>query len=186
MHVLNTCSSRAVILAAMLVGGVAVAENGDAAGQYRIGVVNVKSVFDAYDRQKEEYKKLEDERDSRQKEIDKLSDKITKAKEQYDKQKESMSDEQREALEVQIESDFGKYKAEFDRLQAEIDRREKRLLEDLFADIRTAVQEVGAEGNYHLILEGGESGRTGVLYSSPTLNVTGRVIDHINAKYKKR
>lgn len=182
----NTLSSRIGMIAALLVAGAAWAENGTTPSQYRIGVVNIKSVFDAYERQKAEYKKLESERDIRQKEIDKLSEKIEKAKEQYDKQKDTMSDTQREALEIEIETDFGKYKAEFDRFQTEIDLREKRLLEDLFQDIRTAVQEVGAQGNYHLILEGGESGRTGVLYSSPTLNVTGQVVDHINAKYKNQ
>lgn len=161
------------------------AQNGETPGQYKIGVVNIKNVFDNYDKQKAEYKKLEDERDTRQKKIDELSDKITKAKEQYDAQKDKMSAEQLEALEDTIESDYNTYKAEFSRLQAEIDRREKKLLEDLFEDIRIAVEEVGTQGNYHLILEGGESGRTGVLYSSTTLNVTPRVIEHINAKYKK-
>ena len=155
------------------------------ANEYRIGVVDLKAVFDAYTRQEDEYAALETEKNTRQVVIDKLSDKIEKAKTDYDKRKDTMSDEERDALEEEIRIDFEKYQADFERLQREIDRKEKKLLEDLFQDIRASVQEVGAQGNYHLILEGGESGRSGVLYSSTTLNVTGRVIDHLNMKYKK-
>lgn len=174
----------AVVGGMLVSAGDAIAENGTPQGAYKIGVVDIKAVFDAYEKQKDEYAALEEERASRQAEIDKLSDKITKAKEQYDKRKDSMSDAEREALEEQIESDYAKYQADFQRLQGEIDRKEKKLLEDLFEDIRAAVQEVGAQGNYHLILEGGESGRTNVLYSSTTLNITGRVIEHVNSKYE--
>ena len=89
-------------------------------------------------------------------------------------------------LEELVETDYGKYKSEFKRLQDGIDRREKRLLESLFQEIHKAVAEVGSKGNYHLILEGGQSGRSGVLYSSSTLNMTQQVIEHINRSYRRK
>jgi len=179
-------SAVAVLVAGMIIPmRESAAQNGNvpAGGQYRIGVVNIQNVFEAYDRQKAEYESLETERDSRQKEIDKLSEKITKAKERYDNEKDTMSAEQREALEDAIQKDYDLYQAEFTRLQKEIDRREKKILEDLFDDIRQAVREVGHQNNYHLILEGGETGASGVLYFSTTLNMTQKVIDYLNAQY---
>ena len=152
-------------------------------GAYKIGVVNVKQVFDSYERQKKEYAKLQTERDTKQAEIDKLSEKITAAKERYDKNRSSMSDSEREQLEEQIETDYSQYKADFKRLQEDIDRQEKRLLETVFEDIHKAIQEVGARADFHLVLEAGQPGRTSVLYHSTTLDVTQQVTDHLNKKF---
>lgn len=153
--------------------------------QFKIGVVNLKVAFDAYDKQKNQYQDLEVQRDTKQKEIDKLSERITAARERYDAEKDTMSDSVRDALEESIEADFGLYKAEFKRLQEDIDRREKKLLEVIFEDIHQAIAEVGARGNYHLVFEGGESGRSGVLYFSTPLNMTQQVIDYLNEEYAK-
>ncbi len=172
-------------VAMLFAGAGASAQNEQANTQYKIAVVDLKAVFEAYERQKVEYVKLEAEKKSRQVEIDALSTKIENAKKQYEAKKGKMTDEELEDLEEDIQSDYGKYQAEFNRQQGEIDRREKKLLDDLFADIRTAVTEVGTQGNYHLILEGGTGGPTSVLYSSTTLNITSRVIEHLNGKYKK-
>lgn len=159
-------------------------------GQYRIGVVNVKEVFDSYNKQIDKYDELRKKKDELQKPIDELSAKITKDKDRYDQEKESMSDEERRALEEKIENALSEYRTEFQRAQDDIDRQEKRLVRDLFDDIYLAIQEVGAKYNYHLIFESGESapalpGRAGgLLYHSTTLNMTQRVIEHLNAKYK--
>ena len=48
------------------------------------------------------------------------------------------------------------------------------------ADLVKAIEEVGAEGNYHLILEADPETRTGVMYHSPTLNMTQKVVDRLN------
>lgn len=150
---------------------------------YKIGVVNVKDVFDKYERQMHEYELLQTEKDKKQAKIDILSEKITKQKDRYDAEKDTLSDEEIEKLEEEIESDYSRYKSEFKRLQEDIDRREKKLLEAVFEDIHTALQEVGLRDNYHLILEGGKSGRAAVLYYSTTMNMTQKVIDHLNEKY---
>lgn len=163
----------------------ALAENGGTPTEYKIGVVDMKAIFDAYEKQKDEYAKLEETKEVSQKEIDKLSKRITEAKDEYDAEKENMSEDAVSEMEEAIESDFGRYQSEFKRSQQEIDRKEKRLLETLFDDIRQAVRAVGAQGNYHLILEGGESVRV-VLYSSSTLNMTGRVIEYLNAAYREK
>lgn len=153
-------------------------------GDYKIGVVVVKDVFDAYERQEKEYEQLQLERDKKQKDIDVLSRKIEEQKERYDQNKATMSDIEREELEDEIQANYSRYKAEFKRMQEDIDRQEKRLLETIFEDINEAIQEVGARGNYHLILEGGNGGRSGVLYHSTTLNMTQQVTDHLNEKFR--
>jgi len=101
-----------------------------------------------------------------------------------------MPEEERIALADRLESMLSEYELQFKRAQEEIDRREKRLIREVFEDINTAVQEVGAKYNYHLVFEGSEGaaaapGRTGgLLYFSTTLNMTHRVIEHLNTAYK--
>jgi len=151
-------------------------------GQHKIGVVNLKEVFDNYDEQKKSYENLKTERDKAQKPIDDLSTKITSDKERYESGADSMAEDERRKLKEKIESDFSKYQAEFQRLQKDIDRKEKNMLEGLFANIQEAIEEVGAKENYHMIFEGGKNTRNGLLYFSTTLNMTQKVIDHLNAK----
>ena len=169
------------LLGAATTASAADVQTSAAPGQYKIGIVNVKEVFDAYQKQKEEYKKLQTDRDTKQKDIDALSERVSKAKEKYEAEKTKMPEAERDALEEQIQADFSRYQAEFKRLQQDIDRREKKMLDDIFDAIHKAVQEVGAQGDYHLILEAGVGGRSGVLYSSPTLNMTTQIIDYVNS-----
>jgi outer membrane protein len=151
--------------------------------QYKIGVVNLKKVFDDYDKQKELYAQLSEDRDEAQKPIDELSAIIEADRERYKKNEETMTNEEKRELEDKVESNYSRYKSEFQRLQEDIDRKEKKILEDLFQDIQKAVEEVGARENYHLILEGDSQGRrTGVLYFSTTLNMTQKVVEYLNSK----
>ncbi len=160
------------------------------AANYKIGVVDMKQVFDSYQKQIDEYAKLRVKRDDMQKPITALGDQITADREKYEKDKGTMAEDAKRALEEQIEGSATKWKAEFERAQQDIDRQEKKLMRDLFEEIYTAIQEVGAQGNYHLIFENGDSGSVmpgrpgGLLYNSTTLNMTQKVVEHLNGKYK--
>jgi len=157
---------------------------------YKIGVVDMKQVFDSYKKQTDEYAKLRVKRDEMQKPITALGDQITADKEKYEKEKEKLDVDAKRALEEKIEANATKWKAEFDRAQQDIDRQEKKLMRDLFEEIYAAIQEVGAQGDYHLVFESGDSGSVmpgrpgGLLYSSTTLNMTQKVVEHLNGKYK--
>ena len=154
--------------------------------QYKIGVVDLDLVFNGYQRQVQEYAALRKERDDRQTELDKLSEKVEAAKQRYKDDKDNMTEEERFDLQEQISSDLSRYQTEFKRLQGDIDRMEKRLLESLFKEIKEAIALVGSRDNYHLVFESGAKRNTGLLYSSPTLNMTQKVIDQLNNEYVKK
>lgn len=162
------------------------AENGTS-GEYKIGVVDTKEVFDNYQKQIAEYEKLRKAKDEAQKPIDELSEQITKDRERYAAEAEEMDDDERKTLEEKIQAAETRYKAEFERAQEDISRQENKLLRDVLEDIHLAIQEVGVKYNYHLIFESAQddasslAARTGgLLYSSTTLKITQRVIDHLN------
>ena len=148
--------------------------------QFKIGVVNMKNVFDEYDKQKEKYKELQIEVEKLQEPINQLSDKITENKKKYEDKSSGLSDSERKELQDRIETDFSRYKADVQQSQEEVDRKEKRIFEEVIADIQVAVEEVGAKENYHLIFDGGKNRNNNLLYYSTTLNMTQKVIDHLN------
>lgn len=150
---------------------------------YKVGVVNLDQVFKGYDKQQAEYAALKKERDVRQVDLDALSKKVEDAKARLETHAASMTEEEQLDLREEINADFGTYEAEFKRLQGDIDRMEKRILERLFRDIDQAIAQVGARDNYHLVFESGRKGTSGLLYSSPTLNMTRKVTDLLNEQF---
>lgn len=155
-------------------------------GQYKIGVVDRKQVFDNYEKQKEEFAKLESNMKEMQKEIDSLSEKIEEARQKHAAAKDTMKPEDRERLEQQINSDVLRYQTEFKRLQAEIDAQTHRLLKRLKADIDEVVHQIGVEQNYHLILEGDSQSPSGVLFFATGIDITSEVITRLNKKASPR
>jgi len=155
----------------------------DTPAQHKIGVVNLRKVFEGYDKQKELYAQLEEEKNVAQKPINELSSTIEADRAHYRENEDTMTNEEKADLEEKVENNISLYQSEFKRLQAEIDRKEKRVLEELFGDIQKAIEEIGARENYHLVFEGDEKGRrSGVLYFSTTLNMTQKVVEHLNSK----
>ena len=170
--------SLIVVIAIASIPTIALAQN----SQYKIGVVNLKIVFDEYDKQKEQYEVLKVEVDKLQKPIDDLSERITKDKETFDDETVNLTDEERNKLQDSIEAYLSKYKAAIQQSQEEVDRREKRIFEEIIGDIQIAVEEVGALGNYHLVFDSSKNRNNNLLYFSTTLNMTQKVIDHLNNK----
>lgn len=153
---------------------------------YKVGVVNMKAVFDGYDRQTQEMKTLETDVKARQDVLDTQRKKIDSEKEDYVAKKDALSDEAKTKREDEINRLIRDYEAGWKREQEDTDLKTKRLLEAVFADIQEAIKAVGGQGNYHLILELDERTRKGVLYSSPTLDITQKVAQHLNEQYSKK
>jgi outer membrane protein len=151
-------------------------------GQYKIGVVDVKEVFDEYDKQIKEYKALEVEKERLQKPITELTKKIEKNQERLKDESLNLSEEERETIEGEIELDYSRYRSSFQQSQEEMDLVEKKVFDALVADIQTAVEEVGAKENYHMVFDGSKTRNNGLLYFSTTLNMTRKIIDHLNKK----
>jgi len=148
-------------------------------GGYKIGVFDRKDVLDGYTKVKEEYEKLQDDVNVRQEDIDKLSDKIQAAKEKYEEAKESLTAAEKAEREAEIQAEYRQYQAMLQTQQAEIDDKERLLMKRVFTEINEAVAKVGNRGNYHLILE--SNSRSGVVYHSPSLDVTQQVVDELNS-----
>jgi len=145
-------------------------------GQYKIGVVVLREVFKSYDKVKKQYDELQADVKKQQDEIDVMSKRIEDAKTEYEKQKESMSQQDRVEREAAIQKEFREYTSELQKRQGDVDAREEAIFKGAMPDIKEAVAKVGAEQAYHLVLDS-----KAVLYSSPTIDMTQKVIDVLNS-----
>lgn len=171
-----------LILGLVFWPGVAAAQSaqGNSSGQYKIGVFDRKVVMEGYKKVEVEYNKLQEEVDERQKEIDKLSAQINKAKEDYEEIKDSLSTEERAEREAEIQNNYREYQSKLQTQQAEIDTKERLLMKKVFSEIDKAVEKIGNEQGYHLILEGGAA-RTAVVWHSPTIDISQKVVEVLNS-----
>ena len=167
-------------LATVWYGGGVQAQDG-----FKIGVVNLKVCFDDYQRQKDEFDALTLEMTTLQTDLDVRLEAMNALRTQYDENRDTMSREELAELEEKIESERSSYNADFQKVQTDLARREDRVAESVYEDIRAAIEAVGNQQNYHLVLESGKNTNNGLLHYSPTLDITQRVVDYLNANYTK-
>lgn len=157
-----------------------------ALGQYKIGIVDRKAVYDAYEKRKDEFEELEAEKNRLQEDLDGMLEEIGTLRQQFENGEGTMAEEERSRLSETINSQIDRFTTERERSQRQIDRKGAKLITSLKEEIDLAAQEIGVKGNYHLILDSGQDpklqGRDVVYYSS-TLNMTQKVIDLLNRKY---
>lgn len=152
----------------------------EGAAAYKVGVVDRMEVLRSYKRGKEEIEKLEGEVDKRQAIVDELKADIEAEYEQFQKDKDSMSEEAREEFLIKRESDITHCNNELKRLQRDIDNLERSMMMKLAPEINAAVEKVAAEGNYHLVFDGGPESKAFLVYFSTTLDITQKVVEHLD------
>lgn len=171
----GTCLALSLTLATSLVR----AQESASAG-YKIGVVDMVTVFQKYDKREEQFQELLDKRQEAQDRVDALAAKINEKQDKYKSMELTASEDELESLMLEILSDRSELQAEQTKLQSDVSRVEDQKLRALNEDIRMAIAEIGQAEKYHLILESGSQGTSGVLYSATPLNLTSKVIEKLN------
>ena len=160
----------------------AAAQGTASVSQYKIGIVDRRTVIQGYNKVTEERKKLETDVETENKSIDKMLEDLQTAKDKYDKEKDSLSTTEREERELSLQKGLTEYQTKVQTKQAEVDNRERLLMKRFFGDIDAAVQKIGDSENYHLIIDGSKG--TSTLFYAPALDISQKVIDYLNASSK--
>lgn len=150
-------------------------------GEFKVGIVDLQTVMDAYKKRQDEVAKLEQEFKVFQDKLDKMAEDLKQKKDQYEKDKDTLTEQEREASQTKMEADWLDLRSETQRIQADFEGRQLRLKKQLLKDMVAAIERIGIEENYHLILEADPESRTGVIFFSPTLTITQKVIDRLNS-----
>jgi Skp family chaperone for outer membrane proteins len=166
-----------LVLAALTLGAMP-APAQEAAGGYKIGVVDFRKVMENYSKREAEYKKLQDEVDALQIGIDEKFKRIEGLRDAYEANVGTWDQATRSSKEEEINTLYDEYRAELAQRQRKIDRMEREVVQKLFESVRTVVAKIGETEGYHLILEANSPNppRGGVLYHSTTIDITPKVL----------
>jgi outer membrane protein len=170
----------AILLATLAVVRPAAAQ--DAGTQVKIAVVNLQEVVDQSEARKAKYKELETLRDKLQGDLDSLAAKIEAAQKDFESNAAKLSDSERVDRRTQIDTDIRKWRAEMDSRQAQVDAEEKKIMKEVFDRIDKTIAGIAEKEGYHLVLRAGALPTGSVVYFSPTIDITSKVLAQINAK----
>jgi Skp family chaperone for outer membrane proteins len=159
--------------------------------ELKVAVVDEQALLESYQKSQDFVQSLKDQFRKEEASLKALNDKISDKEKSLEKQLRILGPEPARQL----------YE-EFTRSKIELEVREKALREthvfsknqytlQVIQDINDALEAIGAEGNYDLILRkyvpspnGGEAQRN-VLFHSDRLDITKEVLDYMNAKYRQ-
>ena len=148
-----------------------------AKGENKTGFVDVKKVFDDYDKKKEFDKVLEKSVKEKEDQISKQEDEIKRLTEELEIKNE------KEKLKTQEDIDEKRRKlADFKRAaQSELDRQNDKLVREIVLEINEVVKDYGQKEGYGLILKS-----SSILYGDPGMDITDNIVKILNENYNKR
>jgi len=151
-------------------------QNAQAATVAKIGYADVASVFDGYDKTKEEDSKLGVKSQSKQAQRDKMVESVRNMRNEL----ELLSEKQKEKKQTQIDDEIRKLQ-DFDREgKAELQRERDDMVRVILKDIETVINEYAIKNGYTMILN------SRVLeYALEEYNITKEVLNLLNSKYRK-
>lgn len=157
------------------------AKSADTGTSYRIAVVDVELVMREYNKRKQKYEELQKEVDAQQKDLDNLMNRIEEDRKKLESGKATMSDEEKLDLKMKIEQEAAAYRAELEKRQKTIDSKEERIIRECLDDIQNAINVIATSDNYHLVFNAGKSLKSSLLFHSPTMDITSKVLTHLNS-----
>lgn len=154
------------------------------AAEYKIGVVDIDVVVQGYERRKAEVETMAASFDARQQAVQEEMRALEERRDALREQGEVGTSGERFELTLGLEDEFFALTQRLARLRADEGHANQRLQLVLRRDIQAAIDAVGSEGNYHLLFQRSNDGANDLIFVSPTVNVTSRLIDRLNREYR--
>ncbi len=149
----------------------------------KIAYVDLQKVMVESDKGKEARKSLTDEVEKRKKEISQRQDEIQKMKDALEKQTATITPEARAEKEKQYQTKLKDYQRIATDYQTELQQKDKELTERILRDLEQIVKGMGDTDKYTLILE---KNQAGILFASPAIDITDKVIVQYNQSAKNK
>jgi len=164
------------VVAAVLVAAPAWAE-------VKIGVVDPNKVLDVTKAGKKIKDSLQDYVKARQKVIDMEEEDLKKMDEDFVKQGAVLSPDAKKDKEEKLRQKMGEYQRKVQQLNQEVQVKKKETLEEFTKNMEQVIRAIAEREKFTLVLEKTDSALPSpVIYSSPSLDLTDRVIKELDAK----
>lgn len=148
-----------------------------AAEDVKIGYIDVASVFDKYDKTKDEDAVLGEKSGKKQKERERIVEKVKNLKNEL----ELLSEKQRQKKQTQIEEEIRKLQ-NFDReVKEELRRERDDMVRNILKEIDTAIKDYGKKNNYTIILN-----NRVLVYALEQDDITREILNILNSNYRRK
>ena len=147
---------------------------------FKIGIVDLQRVIDNYKKRQPDVDALEKEFKDKQDTLQKMKTDYEAALEDFKNNHDSMTDEEQETTATKLTNQKIEFESQLESADAEFKLKMGKLKQSLIQDMVVAIQQIGSEENYHLILEADPESRTGVMYHATSLEITSKVIERLN------
>ncbi|MGA3174289.1 MAG: OmpH family outer membrane protein [Syntrophorhabdales bacterium] len=168
-------SLLALVLAPFAVGAQAPA--------VRIGYVDLQRVMVESDRGKEARKALTEELEKRKKEVSQRQEDLQKMKDTLEKQVAMITPEARAEKEKQYQTKLKDYQRITNDYQAELQQKDQEYIQKILKDLEEVIKGMGDSEKYTFILEKTQGG---ILFASPSADITDKVIGLYNEWSRKK
>jgi outer membrane protein len=145
--------------------------------------VDLQRVMIESEKGKEARKTLTDEAERLKKSLDTKQDELQKLKGAMEKQGAMLTPEARAEKDRQYQAKLKDYQRLANDYQGELQQKDMELTQKMLKELEEVVKSVGEKERYSIILERGQAG---VLFGSPSLDITNKVISLYNETAKKR
>ncbi|OPY80420.1 MAG: periplasmic chaperone [Syntrophorhabdus sp. PtaU1.Bin153] len=145
--------------------------------------IDVQKVMVESDKGKEAKQTLSREAERLKKNLDGKQSELQKMKDAIEKQGATITPDARAEKEKQYQGKLKDYQRLVSDSQTELQQKDMEYTQKILKDIEEAVKSLGEKEKYTLILEKSQSG---ILFASPSIDITPKVISLVNEAAKKK
>lgn len=143
----------------------------------KIGYVDIKKVFENYEKAKKVQESFRKEVDEEQKNMDKLQEEIKKLQEEYEKKKDMLKPEERTKRENEIKNKIQEFSKRWTETKRKLDEKGNALEEQLFNEIKSVISEYAKKNGYLVVIDSRL-----ILYGENSVDITDEIIKILNKK----
>jgi outer membrane protein len=152
-------------------------------GQSSIVYVDLQRVMIESDKGKEAKKTLTDEAERLKKSLDVKQDELQKLKDAIEKQGAMITPDARAEKDKQYQAKLKDYQRLANDYQGELQQKDMEFTQKILKELEEVVKSIGEKEKYAMILE---KGQAGILFGTPSLDITTKVINAYNESARRR
>ncbi len=148
--------------------------------QVKIGFIDVQRAISESMAGKQAREKFQSQVKKAQDDLLKEKNEIERLKAEFDKKAPLLKDDERRNLEGDLQKRYVNYQRSMSDQQQDLRQKEGEMTADILKDLEKIVNEVGKAEKFTLILD-----RSQILYSDQGIDITNKVIQVYNSRFKK-
>jgi outer membrane protein len=148
-----------------------------------IGYVDIQRVMLESDKGKEAKKALTEEADKLKKTLDGKQEELQKMKDTIEKQSATITPDARAEKEKQYQAKLKDYQRIYQDYQAELQQKDQEFTQRILKEVEEIIRNLGEKEKYTFIFE---KNQAGILFATPAVDVTPKVITLYNEAARKK